>query len=229
MTTHKGSGIRPSGYPVLLDLAGRACVVVGGGAVAEHKVLGLLEAGARVTIISLTLTPMLEALAQTGTIAVRKQVYEATVFEGMRPLLVFAATDSPDVNRQIADDARAVGALVDTVDASAKNDFSSMSVIRRGFLIIAFSTSGASPALAARLRAVLEGVVGEEYAVLLDWLAATRPLAKAQMMDEAQRRALWAAILASPILSDLKSGNTGRARAQFDRILNEYGLRGAAE
>jgi len=50
-------------YPVCLDLGARPCIVVGGGAVAERKIRGLLGAGARVTVVSPALTPGLLALA----------------------------------------------------------------------------------------------------------------------------------------------------------------------
>ncbi|MFN8560856.1 MAG: NAD(P)-dependent oxidoreductase [Anaerolineae bacterium] len=95
-----------SGYPMLLDLRERRVVVCGGGNVAARKVRGLLDAGARVTVISPTLHADLEALGDR--IMLVRDVYSPGLLAQIRPLLVFAATDLPEVNRQIADEARAL-------------------------------------------------------------------------------------------------------------------------
>src|SRR5262245_32663810 len=120
------------GYPVLLHLQGRACVVVGGGVVAERKVLNLLAAGALVTVISPALTPPLVRMTNDDVIAVYSEAYRKETLAALRPFLVFAATDSRDMNHQIAHDARTFGFLIDVVDAAEEGDFSSMTAIQRG-------------------------------------------------------------------------------------------------
>ena len=85
-------------YPVFLNLRGRHCVVVGGGAIAEQKVVGLIEAGARVTVTSPELTWKLEDLASTGAIAVRRRPYQRGDLEGA--FLAIAATDDREVERR---------------------------------------------------------------------------------------------------------------------------------
>lgn len=208
-------------YPILLDLRGRLVVVIGGGHVAARKVTDLLREGAEVILISPTLHPDLEALAKR--IEHHQTVYVAGMLTNMiqwdlNPLLVFAATDSHDVNRQIADEAHDLGILVNCADNGSGGDFSSMATIRRGEITIALATGKTSPALAAHLRAKLEAEIGEEYATLARWLGELRPLVKRSVKPES-RRDLWRAIIASTALDHLRSGDEAGARAIIDALI----------
>src|SRR5438105_1739159 len=136
-------------YPLALRLEGRRCVVVGGGNVAARKIPDLLAAGAQITVISPDLVPLLLAASQRQEIDWRPVAYAPGQIAALRPLLVFAATDSAAINREVAAEARTIGALVDSVDGSDAGDFSSMAAVRRGPITVAISTGGASPALAA--------------------------------------------------------------------------------
>ncbi len=209
------------GYPVLLRLEGRICAIVGGGRVAARKAGDLLDTGARITVISPELSQPLEELAERGRITVRRAVYAAGTLAGLRLFLVFAATNSRAVNRQIVDEARSIGALVDTVDSGNKRDFTSMAAFRRGSLTIAISTGGGSPALAAHLRKRLEAVIGPEYATLADWLGEFRPLVREQVRSEAAREALWQAMIDSPELELLKRDDQAAARQLVEKLLAE--------
>jgi precorrin-2 dehydrogenase len=220
------------GYPVLLNLNGRRCVIVGGGHVAARKVSDLLDEGADIIIVA----PMLHS-AFAGFLD-RVQIWQREYMSGMlaevRPFLVFAATDSPEVNQQVVREAQAVGALVDSVDSDinasdmdgvrVNSDFSSMAGFRRGPLTIAVATGGASPALAAHLRRKLESAVGPEYATLAQWLAELRPLVREKIASEAIRAELWRAIIASTILDDLQQGRESDARETMQEILAKAGL-----
>lgn len=203
-------------YPILLDLRERRAVVVGGGRVAARKIRGLLEAGAQVTVISPTLHPDLVALG--NRIDVQQTAYAQGMLTKQRPLLAFAATDSREVNQQVADEARALGILVSVADDGAAGDFSSMATVRRGTITLAIATDGASPALAAHLREKLEAAVGEEYATLVDWLSELRPLVRTSGNPET-RRDLWRAILASRALDRLRAGDEAGARAIIDKLI----------
>jgi precorrin-2 dehydrogenase/sirohydrochlorin ferrochelatase len=149
-------------YPIMLRLDGRTCVVVGGGAVAARKVRGLLMAGARVVVISPEMCPELQALADEGSIETHLETYRRGGLSPFTPLLVFAATDDPQVNRVAAEDARAVGALVNTTDDSANGDFHNVAVARRGSITITVSTGGSAPALAKQLAAKLADSLTDE-------------------------------------------------------------------
>jgi precorrin-2 dehydrogenase len=208
-------------YPVMLNLEGRGCVVVGGGAVAARKVAGLLAAGAWVRVISPMLHPDLEQLVAENAITVRRTAYAPGSLFDLHLVLVFAATDSPALNLRIAEEARALGALVEIVDAGVDSDFQNMATIQRGPIIVGISTSGASPALAAHLRGRLEKTVGEEYAVLAKWLEEARPGVRNRIPVPADRAALWHRILDSTILDDLRRGDTITARKNFESFVRE--------
>ena len=206
-------------YPILLNLRGRRVVVIGGGRVAARKAADLLDAGALITLISPALHPDLAALAER--LDVRLTAYQPGMLADLRPLLVFAATDSALGNQQVAAEARDLGLLVSLADDGSAGDFASMAAIRRGEITIGLATGGASPALAAYLREKLEAVVGEEYATLARWLGELRPLVRAQVSPEARRRDLWRAILASPALDHLRAGDEAGARAIIDQLVTQ--------
>lgn len=203
-------------YPILLNLRGRRVVVVGGGSVVAHKVGDLLVAGADVTVIS----PLLhdELTSSIDRFAWLETEYAAGMLATLRPLLVFAATDVPEVNRQVAEDARALGILVNTTDDNKTGDFSNMAKIQRGDITIALATGGSSPALTAHLRERVGSVVGEEYATLARLLGEFRPLVKAQI-PAARRAMLWQAVLASDVLAHLRDGDEAGARAMIKALI----------
>lgn len=149
-------------YPIMLRLDGRTCVVGGGGRIAARKVRGLLEAGARVIVISRELCPELQTRADEGKIEARVKAYERGDLSSVSPLLVFAATDDPQVNRIVAEDARAIGALVNTADDGANGDFHNVAVARKGDITITVSTSGSDPARAKQLVAKLAETLSDE-------------------------------------------------------------------
>ncbi len=159
-------------YPIFLNLAGRRCLVVGGGPVAERKIDGLVRAGAGVTVVSPALTPALERLAQEKKIAHEKRNYHSGDLSGYQ--LVFSATDSSDLNRAICAEARERGVWINTADDPAHCDFILPSVLRRGELAVAVATGGASPALSRAIREELEGDFTEDYAILSEIVAEVR-------------------------------------------------------
>jgi uroporphyrin-III C-methyltransferase/precorrin-2 dehydrogenase/sirohydrochlorin ferrochelatase len=159
-------------YPVVLELAGRPCVVIGGGLVAERKVEGLLAAGAAVTVIAPRLTRRLRALAGDGRIRHVARAYAPGDVEGYQ--LAFAATGEGDVNAAVAREGRERGVLVNAADDPAHCDFTLPAVLRRGALVVAVATGGASPALAAAVRDELGRCLGPEYAELADVAAEVR-------------------------------------------------------
>jgi siroheme synthase-like protein len=153
-------------YPVLVELAGRQCLVVGGGSVAEAKAEGLLDAGARITVISPSLTPRLAASAAAGRIHHERRDYRGGDLEGMA--LAITATDSSETNAAVAREGQRRGVWVNAADDPAHCDFILPAILRRGRLVVAVSTGGASPALAAAVRDELAIHLGDEYAALAE-------------------------------------------------------------
>ena len=145
-------------YPGFLDIKHRSAVVLGGGAVAERKVAGLLAAGAAVTVISPRAVRALELLAGKKQIKLVKKAYWEGALEGA--FFVVCAASSKGVNEAGAREARARGLLLNVVDAPEECGFIVPSVVDRGSLVVAISTSGKSPALAKRLREGLADVIG---------------------------------------------------------------------
>ncbi len=155
-------------YPIFLDLSGRRCVVVGGGEVASRKARKLLQARARVVVISPEIQPDLESVA----VEVHRRFYKEGDLEGA--YLAFAATNSREANAAVAREAKERGIPVNVADRPSEGDFALPSTLRRGRLQVAVSTGGASPALARRIKDELEESFGPEWAALVEELHAAR-------------------------------------------------------
>jgi precorrin-2 dehydrogenase/sirohydrochlorin ferrochelatase len=202
------------GYiPIFLDVTGRDCVVVGGGEVAVRKVESLLEAGARVTVVSPRLSPPLEAFVARGLVTHIARDYERGDIRGCA--LVYAATDDSKLHRELAAEARALGIPVNVVDVPELCTFIAPAVMKRGALQIAISTSGASPAFAARLRRELEDRFGTEYARTLEVLRAARRRLHADEIAPAERMRRLKDLANSALPDAIAAGDV----AAIERIL----------
>jgi precorrin-2 dehydrogenase/sirohydrochlorin ferrochelatase len=200
-------------YPIFLRVAGRACLVIGGGKVAAHKVESLLDANAAVTVISPELTPKLAALAAANRIMHHRRRYAGGDVKGF--FLAYAATNEAAVHAQIATDAETAGVLLNVVDRPQLCTFIVPSVMQRGDLVIATSTGGTSPALAKRIRHDLEDRFGPEYALALQLLGRLRAALVQRCLPAAERQRIFAALVDSPLLEYLRDGQ----RADVDRLL----------
>lgn len=167
----KGSGSCPY-FPAFLNLREKRCVVVGGGEVALRKVRTMLACGGKVTVISPTLHSELRDLLEKGLIQWLSQQYDPKTLP--RGILVVAATDKKEINREVAQEARNSGCLVNVADDPEHSDFIVPSFFHRGNLILAISTSGKSPALSRKIRETLESDFGEEYAELVSLVEEVR-------------------------------------------------------
>jgi siroheme synthase-like protein len=148
-------------YPLLLNIQGKKCLVVGGGAVALRKAQMLLEHGAIVEIVSPAFCPELNELVKDGAVRAIHKDYKPEDLNDA--LLVVAATDDARINEKVAAEARKTGILVNVVDKPDISDFIVPSYFRHGDIIVAVSTSGKSPALARKIRGELERDLKAEY------------------------------------------------------------------
>ena len=203
-------------FPVYLDLRDRPCVVIGGGRVAERKALSLLEAGATVTIVSPALTAKLSELSSTGKMNHLQKEYEEKDLSG--EFLVIAATDSPEINTRVAHACKKKHMLVNVAVPPGESSFIMPSVVERGELLIAISTSGASPALSRKIRRELEEKYGPEYEPYLGKLAAIRKRIVDEIPDEDRRRNVFQAIVDSDVFDLLKRGKTHEAEYRLAEI-----------
>jgi uroporphyrin-III C-methyltransferase/precorrin-2 dehydrogenase/sirohydrochlorin ferrochelatase len=206
-------------YPVFLNLRGRRCVVVGGGAVAEQKVVGLLEAGARVVVTSPALTWKLEDLASTGTIEVLRRPYQRGDLEGA--FLAIAATDDRDANAAVWDEAEDRGILLNAVDDLPHCSFIAPAVHREGDITVAISTGGKSPAFAVRLRERISALIGREEAEFLNLLGELRPHIAARVPDFKVRTRLWYQIVDSDAIEYVRRGDVAGARRRIDGMVEQ--------
>ena len=159
-------------YPVTLDVEGRPCLVVGGGAVALRKVFGLLEAEAHVTVVSPTLSTGLLELAQAGRFRWRPREFAPGDTDAC--FLVVVATGDRSVNRLVTEEARRSRTLVNCADDPEHCDFILPALVHRGSLIVAVSTGGTSPAMACMVRDELDATLTEDYARLAEVVAEVR-------------------------------------------------------
>lgn len=207
-------------YPVFLVKLERShCIVVGGGQVAARKVTALRRASAQVTVISPVLCEPLEELAVQGRIEVVDRDYRQGDLEGA--FLVVAATDDPDVNRQVWEEAKARNLLVNVVDDPEHCNFIAPSVVRRGPLSLAISTSGQCPAFSRHLRRRLEREFGPAHARYVELLGNLR----GRVVDTftmTERRDFWQKIFESNVLSLLVSGDDDEARRRAEAILEQH-------
>jgi len=147
-------------------------LVVGAGSVAEEKIRGLLDAGARVRVIAPSATALISELARAKKLDWLRREFRLRDVAGA--FLIVAATGSVDVHERIWRVARRASVLCNIVDDPEHCDFFYGAVVRRGALQIAVSTGGRSPALAQQIRKQLERQFGAEYAEQVEWLGRAR-------------------------------------------------------
>jgi len=203
-------------YPACLDLRERACLVIGGGRVAERKTLSLLEAGADVTIISPDLSPILRELSSTGRIKHRSKKFEDKDLAG--EFLVVAATSSIEANIHAAQACKKRRILVNVAAPPEESTFIVPSVVERGELVIAISTSGASPALSKKIRRELEEQYGPEYELFLRMMLVVRKRLREEAGDEAARRLTLRTLAESDVLDLLREGKTREAEHRMEEL-----------
>lgn len=173
-------------YPLFLDLAGKLCVVVGGGAVAERKVRGLLDAGARVRLISPKVTGGVLKLSRQGRIEVVQREYQAGDLNGAA--LAIAATNSSGVNARVAEESRRLSVPLNVTNSPDLGDFIVPAVVRKGPVVVAVSTSGLLPALARRLKEEIESRLSADLALYARRMGAFRRFLIENVHDPARKR-----------------------------------------
>jgi uroporphyrin-III C-methyltransferase / precorrin-2 dehydrogenase / sirohydrochlorin ferrochelatase len=203
-------------YPVFLDLRGRRAVVIGGGAVAEHKVRGLLAAGAHVTVVSPQMTPDLADLAMHGAIEPRQRAYRAGDLAGA--WLAIAATNDRAVNSAVWAEAERLGVPLNAVDDLDHCSFIAPAIHRQGDITVAVSTAGKSPALAVRLRDRIARLIGRAEAQLCELLGELRPELAERVPGARARTALWYRIVDSDVIEFVRRGDTEGARRRVQEL-----------
>lgn len=199
-----------SNYPINLNLTGKSVVIIGGGKIAERKIKALLDTGAHIKVVSPEMTIKLKNLAEANLITWAKKHFSSEDIEGAK--LVIAATDSKQINLKVKNSA-SHETLVSLVDNPEHSDFQLPSVLRRGKLSLAISTSGASPMLAKKIKGQLEDLFDEKYEDYLEFLAQCRQIIIEKVQDPVKKKQLLTEIIAIRFLE-----NADRDR-EFEALL----------
>ena len=201
--------------PIFIDIAGRPCLVVGGGHVAERKVALLRQAQGRVCVVSPEISQALRELNATGQIDWRTKAFEPADLKDVS--LVVAATDDDAVNRAVSEAAKAAGIPVNVVDDPRLCTFIFPAIIDRSPVIAAVSTGGASPVLSRLIRVKLEAAIPPAYGALARLAERFRGQAKAWFPDGRQRRSFWERVLQGPVAELVFAGREREAEELLQR------------
>ncbi|MFC1811969.1 bifunctional precorrin-2 dehydrogenase/sirohydrochlorin ferrochelatase [Thermodesulfobacteriota bacterium] len=206
-------------YPVYLDIQNRNCLVVGGGAVGTRKVVTLLNCGATVTVVSPGVSEQLLELSDNGSIILKKRPYQASDIDDM--FLVIGATDNEVLNRQIHRDAERLNKLCNIADRPEACNFILPSIVNRGDLMIAISTSGKSPAFAKKLRKDLEKEFGNEYAKFLTLMGEIRKKLLSEKHEPEAHKPLFEQLINKGLIEMIKDSNKEEINMLLFDILGE--------
>ena len=199
-------------YPVFVQLEGKKVVVVGGGNVAYRKVLALLECGAAIHLAGRELTQALKQMVENEEIHFLGQEFKDEYLN--HAFMIIAATDDKDLNHHISTCAREKGVWVNAVDQPPDCDFIVPSILKRGDLQIAISTSGKSPALARKIRKRLEAQFGPEYETFLTMMGRLRKEILSLGLSQKENSRIFQKIVDSDLLENFSDG--------FSRGMEEY-------
>jgi precorrin-2 dehydrogenase / sirohydrochlorin ferrochelatase len=200
-------------FPLFLKLEGRTCLVVGGGPIAQGKITGLLETGARVRVVAIQATPAIAEWARYGQIELELRPF--SIADLNQVFLVVVATSDAELNESIYYEAAGRGVLCNVVDVPRLCDFYYPAVVQRGDLQIAISTNGKSPAFASRLRQQLEQEFGPAYADWVAELGETRKLLMASELDPERKRELLLSLASRDAAEAVLAKASTAAKEQF--------------
>lgn len=186
--------------------------MVGGGRVAERKIRALLACGALVHVVSPRVSRGIRTLRDGERIGLRAGAYASSDLRGAA--LVFAATNDAETNKRVSEDARERGLLVNVADSPALCDFITPSIVRRGPVSIAISTSGMLPMLAKRLRKEIVERLSKEYAQCVVKVGALRKLLMEEVGDRKKRQQVLKEISRMDV-SKLAAMSMKELRARF--------------
>ncbi|MBL4903001.1 MAG: bifunctional precorrin-2 dehydrogenase/sirohydrochlorin ferrochelatase [Desulfocapsa sp.] len=189
-------------YPVNLDVRDQLCIIVGGGTVASRKIESLLPCGAKICVISPLVVTRIAERAEDGLLELKQREYRRGDLLGAK--LVFAATNSRPIQKQIVTEANVAGILVNVADMPESCTFQVPASCRRGDLLLTVATGGGSPALAARIRKELERSYGPEYMLLVDLMATLRKQIVGVTGDATEHKQLFEKLLDSEILNCIR-------------------------
>jgi uroporphyrin-III C-methyltransferase/precorrin-2 dehydrogenase/sirohydrochlorin ferrochelatase len=206
--------------PLFAELENRACLVVGGGTVAERRVTQLLEARARVTVISPRLTEALTELAADGRIDVDRNSYDSQSLDEY--WLVVAATDEPAVNRRVSAAAEAARRFCNVVDDPMHCSFMMPAIIDLDPITIAVGSGGNAPVVARWLKGVIEAAIPARAGSLAKLAGRWRERVRAAIPDLGERRRFWESALIGDVAEHCFTGRNDESERALDQALVDW-------
>jgi len=197
-------------YPIFMDISEKPCLVVGGGKVAERKVSILLKFGGIIKVVSPRISETLKKLAEKRRIHLYLKEYDESDLNGVA--LVFAATNNELINQKIHKDAEAQNIPVNVVDNPFFCDFIVPSIVKKGPILIAISTSGMLPFLSKRLRKEIAESITRDYIRYATIVGRLRKLLIMKVKDKKLRQGIMKKIAGTDI-----------------RVINDMGYKKAKE
>ncbi len=199
-------------YPVMLNLSGKLVVVVGGGEVALRKACDLLDAGAKVRLIAPEIDGRIATLADEKSHEVELINRTYTRGDADGAMLVYSATNDREVNRMVYDECLEKNIFINAVDDPENCSFFVPSWFTRGDLVVAVSTTGASPTMAAQLRHTIEELIPSNIGEVLAVMRRVRELLKKDPafshLDSAKRGVILKEIADDPDFISLLGGGS---------------------
>jgi uroporphyrin-III C-methyltransferase/precorrin-2 dehydrogenase/sirohydrochlorin ferrochelatase len=205
--------------PLFIDVKLRQCLIIGGGEVAARKARVLLNSLSNVTIIAPELSQTMQQLVDDGKVKWLKETYSLEHLTGQ--FLVIAATNNPEINRQVYHDAKAKSVLVNVTDHPELCDFILPSILDRSPIVIAVSSGGESPILARQIRARLETLIPVAYSRLAKLVGRYRDNVKQAFPTVGLRRRFWESILQGKVADHMLAGRDDIAERLMKSSLND--------
>lgn len=199
-------------FPIMLNVRGRRCVVVGGGRVASRRATSLVAAGANVTVVA----PDLDASVRAIEVQCIARPYQRGDLKGA--FLVVVATDNENVNDAAAQEAREEGALLNRSDDSTAGDVTVPAHARHGCLTLCVHTSGVSATAAAAIRRDLSHALDKDWVRLLDVVSPYRSRICDTIEDPSTRRQRLTDMVGNEAMRALKTGGEEALRAHCDQL-----------
>jgi len=208
-------------FPAFLDLSGKRCLLVGGGAVAARKARLLLAAGAELTVVAPAIGADIAALGRSGQrLVIHEREFERTDIHGH--WLVVCATNDADAQRAAASAAAGARVFCNVVDDPGASSYITPAIVDRGAVVVAVSSGGSAPVLARRIRAQIEALLPATLSRLAALAGRWRQRVASRIADAGARRRFWERILDGNVASLVHRGDEYRAEIELERLLGEH-------
>lgn len=208
-------------YPINLNVENKKCFVIGGGKIALEKILGLIEANAKIFVIAPKVCAEVEELFQNGKINLIREKYSSEKISDGEILI--AATNNFELNQKILSDGREKNFLVNIVD-SFDGDFTVPSRIRRGDFLLAISTGGKSPGFSRFVRQMLENEFDENFSAGVEIISKYRAEVKKILPTFEERINFWRKVLSAEVWEMLKAGKISEIEDKIKKSLQKTEL-----